>query len=139
MKMLFVADLHYTLRQYDWLTAKAGNYDLVIIGGDLLDLGSALDFDVQIFVVEKYLHRIRQHTRLLVSSGNHDGDSRNAANESYAGWLRQSRAEGLFVDGESAVIGDTGIDNACQAMTMASASTPTPMMVSPIAGRTRAA
>jgi Icc-related predicted phosphoesterase len=109
MKILFVADLHYTLQQYEWLTANAGGYDLVVIGGDLLDLGSALDFDVQIFVVEKYLRRIRQHTRLLVSSGNHDGDSRNAADESYAGWLRQSRAEGLFVDGESAVIGDTRV------------------------------
>ena len=107
--MLFVADLHYTLRQYDWLTANAGDYDLVIIGGDLLDLGSPLDFDVQIVVVEKYLHRIRQKTRLLVSSGNHDGDSRNAANESFAGWLRLSRAEGLFVDGDSAVIGDTRV------------------------------
>ena len=107
--MLFVADLHYTLRQYDWLTANAGDYDLVIIGGDLLDLGSALDFDVQIVVVEKYLHRIRQKTRLLVSSGNHDGDSRNAANESFAGWLQLSRGEGLFVDGDSAVIGDTRV------------------------------
>lgn len=109
MRILFVADLHYTLRQYDWLAANAGDYDLVIIGGDLLDLGSALDFDVQIVVVEKYLHRIRKNTRLLVSSGNHDGDSRNAANESYAGWLRQCRVEGLFVDGESAVIGDTRV------------------------------
>ncbi len=107
MRMLFVADLHYTLRQYDWLTANAGDYDLVIIGGDLLDLGSALDFDVQIVVVEKYLHRIRQNTRLLVSSGNHDGDSRNAADESFAGWLRLSKAEGLFVDGDSVVIRDT--------------------------------
>jgi Icc-related predicted phosphoesterase len=106
MRILFVADLHYTLRQYDWLTANSGDYDLVIIGGDLLDLGSLLDIDVQIVVVEKYLHRIRQNTRLLVSSGNHDGDSRNAADESLAGWLRLSRAEGLFVDGESAVIGD---------------------------------
>ena len=60
MRMLFVADLHYTLKQLDWLVANAGKYDLVIIGGDLLDLGSALDFDVQIVVVEKYLHRIRQ-------------------------------------------------------------------------------
>jgi Icc-related predicted phosphoesterase len=109
MRMLFVADLHYTLRQYDWLTANASDYDLVIIGGDLLDLGSALDFDVQILVVEKYLRRIRRHTRLLVSSGNHDGDSRNAANESYAGWLRQSRADGLFVDGESAIVGETRV------------------------------
>ena len=105
MKLLFVADLHYSLRQFDWLTAQAGAYDLVMIGGDLLDLGSALDFEVQIVVVEKYLRRIRQNAQLLVSSGNHDGDSRNAANESYAGWLREARAEGLFVDGDSAVIG----------------------------------
>ena len=109
MRILFVADLHYTLRQFDWLTANAENYDLVIIGGDLLDLCSALDFDVQIVVVEKYLQRIRQKTRLLVSSGNHDGDSRNAADESFAGWLLHSRAEGLFVDGDSAVVGDTRV------------------------------
>ena len=55
MRMLFVANLHYTLKQLDWLVANAGCYDLVIIGGDLLDLGSALDFDLQIVVVEKYL------------------------------------------------------------------------------------
>jgi Icc-related predicted phosphoesterase len=106
MKMLFAADLHYTLKQLDWLVANAGRYDLVIIGGDLLDLGSALDFDVQIVVVEKYLHRIRRHAPLLVSSGNHDGDSRNAADESVAEWLLLSRADGLYVDGESAVFGD---------------------------------
>jgi Icc-related predicted phosphoesterase len=109
MKMLFVADLHYTLKQLDWLVENASRFDLVIIGGDLLDLGSALDFDVQIVVVEKYLHRIRRNAPLLVSSGNHDGDSHNAANECFAEWLLLSRAEGLFVDGESALLGDTRV------------------------------
>ncbi len=109
MRMLFVADLHYTLKQLDWLVANASRYDLVIIGGDLLDLGSSLNFDVQIVVVEKYLQRIRQGAPLLVSSGNHDGDGYNAANESYAEWLLLSRAEGLFVDGESALVGDTRV------------------------------
>jgi Icc-related predicted phosphoesterase len=109
MKMLFVADLHYTLRQLDWLVENAARFDLVIIGGDLLDLDSALDFDVQIVVVEKYLHRIRRNAPLLVSSGNHDGDSHNAANECFAEWLLLSRAEGLFVDGESAMLGDTRV------------------------------
>jgi Icc-related predicted phosphoesterase len=107
--MLFVADLHYTLKQLDWLVANAGQYDLVIIGGDLLDLGSSLDFDVQIVVVEKYLHRIRRNAPLLVSSGNHDSDSRNSANEGFAEWLITSREQGLFVDGESALLGDTRI------------------------------
>jgi Icc-related predicted phosphoesterase len=106
MKLLFAADLHYTLEQFDWLVGNAGQYDLVVIGGDLLDLGSALDYDVQIVVVEKYLRRIRRHAPLLVSSGNHDGDSRNAAHESVAEWLLLSRADGLYVDGDSPVFGD---------------------------------
>src|SRR6187401_2142330 len=101
MRMLFVADLHYTLKQFDWLDASAGSFDVVIIGGDLLDLSSSLDFDVQIVVVEKYLDRIRQKTRLLVSSGNHDVDSRNAADESVAQWLQDCRMKDLFVDGDS--------------------------------------
>jgi hypothetical protein len=84
MTMLFVADLHYALKQFDWLVANAADFDPIIIGGDLLDLSSALDVDVQIMVVEKYLGRIRQKARLLVSSGNHDGDSRSAADESVA-------------------------------------------------------
>jgi Icc-related predicted phosphoesterase len=101
MRMLFVADLHYALKQFDWLVTNAGNFDAVVIGGDLLDLSSALDFDVQIVVVEKYLERIRQKTRLLVSSGNHDGDGRNDADESVARWLQECRRDGLFVDGDN--------------------------------------
>src|SRR5438093_12666863 len=107
MKILFVADLHYALKQFDWLSAKAANYDYVSIGGDLLDLSSALDFDVQIVVVEKYLHSLRQKTRLLVSSGNHDGDSRNEADESVAHWLASAKAPNLFVDNDSLMVGDT--------------------------------
>ena len=101
MKMLFVADLHYALKQFDWLVAHAEHFDPVVIGGDLLDLGSSLDFDVQIVVVEKYLRLLRQKTRLLVSSGNHDGDRRSAAGESVAQWILEAKAEGLFVDGDS--------------------------------------
>jgi hypothetical protein len=43
---------------------------------------------------------------LLVSSGNHDGDARSAANESICGWLREMKAGQLFVDGDSVEIGD---------------------------------
>jgi Icc-related predicted phosphoesterase len=101
MRMLFVADLHYALKQFDWLVARASDFDLVVIGGDLLDLSSPLDFGVQILVVEKYLERISDKTRLLVSSGNHDGDSRNAADESVAQWLQECKPKGLLVDGDS--------------------------------------
>src|SRR5580765_2224070 len=101
MRMLFVADLHYALKQFDWLIANASKYEVVIIGGDLLELASTLDIDVQIVVVEKYFDRLRQLTRLVVSSGNHDGNSRNAGNESVARWLGDAKAPQLFVDGDS--------------------------------------
>ncbi len=107
MRLLFVADLHYTLKQFDWLLAHAGEYELAVIGGDLLDLGSALEADVQIAIVEKYIGLLRQKARLVVSSGNHDGDSRNEADESVAEWVRGSGSERVHVDGESFMLGDT--------------------------------
>ena len=107
MRLLFVADLHYSLKQFDWLVANAARYDVVVIGGDLLDLAGALDLDVQIVVVEKYLRRICQQTRLLVSSGNHDGDVRNAAGESLARWLREAKEGQLLVDGDSLDVAST--------------------------------
>lgn len=106
MRILFVADLHYALKQFDWLATQAPNFDAVVIGGDLLDLGGALDQDVQIVVVEKYFNRLRQLTRLVVSSGNHDGDARNSSDESIARWLTLARAPQLFVDGDSLELGD---------------------------------
>jgi Icc-related predicted phosphoesterase len=106
MKLLFVADLHYSLRQFDWLLTEAPHFDVVCIGGDLLDLSSPLDFEVQITVVEKYLCRLQEKTLLLVSSGNHDGDSRNEADESVALWLSESKTERMVVDNESVLVGD---------------------------------
>ena len=107
MKILFVADLHYALKQFDWLTANAASFDVAVIGGDLLDIGSHLDLDVQIVVVEKYLGRLRERTRLLVSSGNHDCNVQSAANESTCKWLQDVKAGQLFVDGDSVEIADT--------------------------------
>jgi len=88
MKALIVADLHYSLRQFDWLLRVAPDYDLVIIAGDLLDIAGHCDLDVQIVVVTKYLARIARQTRLVTCSGNHDGDTRNEADEFIAEWLQ---------------------------------------------------
>ena len=100
MRLLFVADLHYTLKQFDWLLREAGDFDLVAIGGDLLDLGSPLDSDIQIAIVEKYLKLLGEKTILLVSSGNHDGDSRNHADESVAEWVKAASRARIHTDGE---------------------------------------
>jgi Icc-related predicted phosphoesterase len=109
MRLLFVADLHYTLKQFDWLKERCRDYNLLIIGGDLLDLSSPLDEDVQIAVVERYLRLLRQQCLVAVSSGNHDGDSRNAADESVASWIQDLRLDGLYVDGDSFDLGKTRI------------------------------
>ena len=68
MKILAVADLHYTLKQWDWLSQFAEEFDLVINAGDLLDIASAVERDVQILVTRKYLKRLMPKAELVVSS-----------------------------------------------------------------------
>ena len=64
MRCLVVADLHYSLPQFDWLLAAADEFDLVIFAGDTLDIGSMVDFRAQILVVKKYLSLLaRAHPR----------------------------------------------------------------------------
>ncbi|MCB9770246.1 MAG: metallophosphoesterase [Candidatus Omnitrophica bacterium] len=100
MKILVVADLHYSLPQLDWLEKMAEEIDLLIIAGDLLDLAGFADLDTQIVVVRKYLERLRAKTKVFVCSGNHDGDVRNEGDEVVAEWLQKARRENLFVDGD---------------------------------------
>ena len=107
MRHLVVADLHSSLRQWDWVVRNAGQFDGVIIAGDLLDIASSVDRDAQIVVILKYLDRISQNTpRLLVTSGNHDLDDPTSDGQRTAAWLAQARASGVMVDGDSCVIGD---------------------------------
>jgi Icc-related predicted phosphoesterase len=106
MKILAVSDLHFGLAQFDWVAQQAPHYDLVIIAGDLLDLGGHLDLDSQITIVVKYLRTISARSKLLVCSGNHDGDEKNEAQEFIARWLQRVRAAGLVVDGGSFALGD---------------------------------
>lgn len=101
MKILIASDLHYRLKQFDWLEKVASDYDAMIIAGDLLDISSHLDLNVQIVVISKYLKRISQKTRLLVCSGNHDGNEKNDNDEFIAPWLQKVRDSDLHVDGDN--------------------------------------
>ena len=107
MKILAVADIHYTLKQWDWLVQVADSVDLIVIAGDLLDLGSAVEMDVQILVTLRYLRRLRGLTRLAVASGNHD--LRPTDSEHEARWLQQARTDQLAIDGESFLLDGTWI------------------------------
>src|SRR5260221_10255321 len=76
MRVLVVADLHYSLPQFDWLLAAAPEFDLVIFAGDALDIGSLVDFRAQILVVKKYLSLLAGRTPGILCSGNHHPDER---------------------------------------------------------------
>jgi Icc-related predicted phosphoesterase len=109
MKILIVSDFHYTLTQYDWLIEAAPAYDLVIFAGDLLDINSLVDPGTQILVVLKYLKRLRQVTRVLVCSGNHDLDAIGANGEKQAVWMNAVKRLAIPADGDTLFIEDTMI------------------------------
>lgn len=100
MKLLLVADLHYTLRQWDWLKSVADQFDLIVIAGDLLDIASIVSQEAQIVVIRKYLQRLAPNSPVLVSSGNHDVLSPTTDQAKTANWLQHERRDQLFVDGD---------------------------------------
>jgi Icc-related predicted phosphoesterase len=99
LRILLVSDLHYTLKQLDWVVAVAGEYDLAVVAGDLLDIASIVEPDAQIAVVLEYLARMAAKTTVVACSGNHDLNARNEFDERAAIWLDRARAAGVFVDG----------------------------------------
>ncbi|MCJ7527113.1 MAG: metallophosphoesterase [Methyloceanibacter sp.] len=107
MRLLLVADLHYSLPQFDWVLDIAADFDVVVLAGDHLDLASIVDGRAQSVVVRKYFSRLCAKTRVLICSGNHDLDAKNDAGEKFAKWLSGSPHEGVLSDGESIVIDGT--------------------------------
>ena len=68
MRVLLVSDLHYDLRKLDWVLAESSGVDLLVMAGDLLDIGSSVPLDTQIVVVLEYLDALRRkhhHGRVL--------------------------------------------------------------------------
>jgi len=100
MRILLVADLHYSLRQWDWLKDTANRFDLVIIAGDLLDIASIVPLEAQIIVVRKYLARLVEQAPLLVSSGNHDILNAGENEPRNAEWMQDKQGVTYSVDGD---------------------------------------
>jgi len=106
MRILLVSDLHYSLRQFDWVVEAASDFDLVVIAGDHLDVSSSVELDAQTVVILRYLELIGRSTHVLVSSGNHDLTGDDPRGERAALWLVDARSGGALVDGESLRIDD---------------------------------
>jgi len=107
VKCLLVADLHYTLKQLDWLLRAAVGMDLVVMAGDHLDISAYATGPVQIAVVNKYFRRLVSTAKTVVCSGNHDLDATNEAGEKYARWLQMIRPLGIATDGDTFTLHDT--------------------------------
>jgi Icc-related predicted phosphoesterase len=103
MRCLITADLHYSLKQFDWLMRAAPDFDIVVLAGDHLDMFSMVDGRAQILVVSKYLERLALATQLLVSSGNHDLDGQDNEGERRSVWIRKLRAD-IPTDGDGLYI-----------------------------------
>lgn len=99
MQILVVSDLHYTLRQLDWVASVAADYDLLVVAGDLLDIASIVEPDAQIAMALEYLARFATKTTAIACSGNHDLNARNELDEQAARWLEPAQASGVIVDG----------------------------------------
>ncbi|HEV7731108.1 MAG TPA: metallophosphoesterase [Candidatus Binatia bacterium] len=113
MRLLLVSDLHYTLKQFDWVHGVASEFDVVVIAGDLLDLVGVAPREAQAVVMLKYFERIQSRTRLVVSSGNHDLLSRNEFGEKTARWLLDARRFGVPVDGDAVMADDDTLITIC--------------------------
>ena len=68
MRILLTSDLHYKLRQYDWVLAAAARYDAVVIAGDHIDTFLGVPGEVQIAALSASLAAIAKKGHLLVCS-----------------------------------------------------------------------
>jgi hypothetical protein len=105
MRLVLASDLHYQLRQYDWLIDAAARFDAVVVAGDHLDIASPVPPEVQIAALRASLRAIAAASHLLVCSGNHDLNARNGAGEKTADWLGALSGSRVAVDGESLSVG----------------------------------
>jgi len=107
MRILLVSDLHYSLRQLDWVVKASAAFDLVVIAGDSLSIAAPVPLEAQSVVLLEYLALLQDETAVVVSSGNHDLTGPDEHGEQTALWLAQARAAAIPTDGDSVVVDDT--------------------------------
>jgi Icc-related predicted phosphoesterase len=107
VRILLTSDLHYKLRQFDWLIAAAAGFDAVVIAGDHIDAFLPVPPAVQIAALAASFTAVSRKSQLLVCSGNHDLNARNGEGEKTADWLHAVRGTALAVDGDTVLVGET--------------------------------
>ena len=100
MKILHVADFHFRLDWFAWLTSQAGNYDAIALAGDLLNQFDKTPAQVERLSALLAAFPSSPKRPLLVCSGNHDvlPDLRTGTQTRSGAWLRELSRPGLIVD-----------------------------------------
>jgi Icc-related predicted phosphoesterase len=106
MRILLVSDLHYSLRQLDWVVGSSVDFDLVVVAGDSLDVSSDVPLDVQTEVMLSYAQRLHATGATVISSGNHDLTGEDSNGERAALWMAQVGSSGASTDGDALQVGD---------------------------------
>jgi predicted MPP superfamily phosphohydrolase len=75
-KFLLLTDLHYRLPWYQWLLHRGPDFDLVCLGGDLLDMLSGTPRTQQVREIVPLLKELAAKVPLAICSGNHDNPGR---------------------------------------------------------------
>jgi predicted phosphodiesterase len=60
MRILLTSDLHYKLRQFDWLIGAAPHFDAVVNAGDHIDISSPVPTGVQIAALSASLTAVAE-------------------------------------------------------------------------------
>ncbi len=107
MRLLLVADIHYALKQFDWITEVADDFDVICVAGDLLDVAGHVPAAAQIVVVRAYLSKLAQKAKVLVCSGNHDLTGPDHTGENVAHWIPPLAQIDVVPDGSHALVDGT--------------------------------
>jgi len=108
MRILHVADIHYRLDWFEWISQQSSNYDVLVVAGDLLNM-----FPCENTPLERQAHVVRDWLKTLlkpavVCTGNHDTwmtDLRGPMDAfAEGGWLQLCKRTGIIVDGQDAEI-----------------------------------
>lgn len=89
------------------MVRAAPSFDLVVLAGDHLDIGSSVPLNAQAVVLLQYFSLLRSATRIAVSSGNHDLTGPDTHGEQAALWLDEARRAGVPTDGDELLVDDT--------------------------------
>ena len=110
MTILHVTDFHFNKCWFNWLLHRAPAHDLVLMSGDMLDLGTATPQRRQIEWVSNWLNDFPRP--LAVCSGNHDLEW-DSESERWmpAYWLRDIANPNVWVDGQRVELNGTSILN----------------------------